>query len=730
MVLGVLEESKQQNPQGQAEALKQSKKFDDDQFSRRHQRYLPFEMKAVALSTERSRTHFGIDEPQTWYDFRLFPAEYDYFILKSEKHRKIEKGIIYYEEKNGKLAYSYRTPNGTVINRTSNFTMDQFNVFREEILNNISRNFNEFLSDDKVAANTVYFTEDEQGTIKCTFKIGQKVFRDEPVELDDISFSNPLTIEQLIPYKQKILKMIKEKHQDFNDYPQQSYYASIPVVAHTLMKEEADGPETKETSPDSFEICNIPDGFIGLIDNEGKKEIIPPGKHKLRVGKQCLEDFKDVTTDYFKHGTTHVVNVPNRGLSCVEIGSSGRFYFLLPGRHVFKSPDVTRVVPVIDPYGLDVKIRKTENEIALEREYLRATQKKGEEPKEVELYRQLFARVPEGKFAVCYDAESQLVILGPGVYYIPPTWKFFNRISSKEDILEDIKLVAGVDSGVNMDVIANVGFQIIDPHAAISLSGPNKIQPNIKSSAIAAVKSTLMHSTAYPKDHSLMFVQQQSAKDVLRGRQDEAKDEAQGPVPPSVFDEEQHGASVVRMLNDQSSQVFLGAHIKATHVTLKKVSPVNPGIAQAIDVATKTTVELHNAAIKQKTEIQQQREAQQARHTLAMERMANESKELKSQQTLDSERAALEIARALEAVKVAQALAGNSQALEVYKTQCKIDAKRKYKYPFFKPKTDGSETVAGEVNLHVVGGDGRANVSSSSSTSSSSVSTMNNGSRK
>lgn len=208
---------------------------------------------------------------------------------------------------------------------------------------------------NKIESHKLYLKKADDGTIHYTVKMANnKIVEDHPTEIDAPDF---FTLNNVLELNDKIINAAK-----INEHIQFPYImcAGIPCETDTVIK------DSSHTQDDFW----IEEGMIGLIEKtDGSRAFISSyGKqHRLKRGMKLLAIF-DLNENINIHDGTAIIFVPPQQLVYIgepDLGTMGENFKLLhPGLHVIYSlPSTCAVMPIVDPHGLNVKVRKTDQEL-------------------------------------------------------------------------------------------------------------------------------------------------------------------------------------------------------------------------------------------------------------------------------------------------------------------------------------------------------------------------------
>ncbi len=485
--------------------------------------------------------------------------------------------------------------------------------------------------------NTIYLSADPQNKIQYTLldMNGHRVTASTSILVE----SHELTMRQAIRMKDEVLKAaIQAKQIHASPY---EYYEGIPCA--TLVKSRF-GNE-----PDIV----VPEGQVGLAYHQGKPVFLAPGSYMLSpeytLPIEPQPRLVATTNKHITHGTMHIIRVEGQAMwQVTDPTKMDDFRILTQGTHVIELPSGT--VREVQDTSKQVLWVKNDEKEAVKKPDVKP-EVKAEKPKEEEKVpagrkpgRVIFVKVPQGKVAVCYDNEGQLRILKPGMFYLPPSWTFYDYISYKKNIekvrLESIKS----KDNITFDVEAHVRYQIIDPYHAVKEFGPNGIYKAIKDSAAEAVKLDF-------NGKSIVFNNQAQFDACVPAPAYQDYQE-----PPPDYD----GSKAVQNMNAQLEE----GKVKIHKVSIMKYTPSHPAVLKAIEEASAVRVNLGKA----KAELESMKVWTQSQElTIAYLRKQGEVRTLEFAETKAQCNLMLEVAKA--AVETAKILNTTPGAREIFNRQ-------------------------------------------------------------
>lgn len=492
--------------------------FEDGTYEARQGNRLPYEIAKASLGPDESWEYYNDNSD---YDVASTPESYSlallqpnyYFLMKPKGDFTLENNVMYFEvdTDKGVIKYTLKTPTGKKVEHTvmginlgpitpELNVLDLLEERRQAILKYVTVQGHNVLPPHKMKPNKIYISRNDEGTLDCTIRKtaqpanASKAWhqQDEKKEVATaVSVTTEIeapdflaSIDQLNESKKDILRAL-QKNGYTRLFDKFDIHQGIPCTKSTLV-----------TDPVRPTDVRIAEHEIGCIrDTDGKIRCIKPGIHRFSpgqfLGKANVNDEHIVFGNYL-----HIIRVKPRSAKYAE-SNNKRPKLLTEGLHIIESPTL-KVRDVIDLYGLEVRIKKTAEEMALEKslkpgapdaaakkEYDADGNEKSTKSNEkaIKEHIQLFQWIPSGNFITAYDAQSkQRVIKGPAVIAIPPGWFVLKRASCKEETKKfTITAKTMSKDGIAISITGKgiVNYIIANPEEANARFGPNKIEEEI-----------------------------------------------------------------------------------------------------------------------------------------------------------------------------------------------------------------------------------------------------------
>ncbi len=406
---------------------------------------IPSELRPRALYAQQSRSHFhNPTASKTWYDFEIFP-KYKLSLKKdSLKQSKAIVDTILVEDKDGyikctiqlfdssyrEITTPIRTPQGGLTHKT-------LKQIKADVRRAVLEKRYSPLPDQLVENNKIYL-EVKDDYVHYTLRNKQgNVVRQQPTKIY-VDPAEPFVLDTL---SAKIEEQVLADASSKNHIATQSMYAGFPVT-NELQR-------ANDQYSMSHNSMTVPEGSIGLVKINGKPFFVAPGKYNLDYRMQSLGS-QPVTNKIIKHETLHAITVLPGELVYVEDSQDVRkSKYLLPGKHFIDSATVT-IKPVVTPYGIFVRVPKTEEEFKAEQKH---------NPK-AKNYINKYVRVPDGKAYVAHNDKGIKCVLGPGLHEIQPEWFVMEDSISTKVRDEDVEIFCQTKDNANVRVTATVTYQI------------------------------------------------------------------------------------------------------------------------------------------------------------------------------------------------------------------------------------------------------------------------------
>lgn len=630
--------------------------FEDDTYEARQGNRLPHEIAKASLGPNESWEYFN-DNPE--YDIESTPECYSlallhpnyYFLMKPKGNFTLETNVMYFEILDkGQIKYTLKTPAGKKIEHImENFNIDPelFNNSnpldvleenRQDILAYVTAKKHNELPVNRMKPNKIYISRNnETGNLSYTIK--RKIDNlpshnpqaEQQIETKDIALNVETDIEapdfltsidQLDDVKIKILSNLK-KNNHIRIFDRFTVHQNILCTRSTLITGK----------PIRMDDVRIMENEIGCIrDTDGKLRYIPPGLHRFTPGQYIGK--ANINDEHIEFGNyLHVIRVKPRSAKYAE-SNNKHPKLLTEGLHIIESPTL-KVRDVIDLYGLEVRIQKTPQELALEQSLKpgapqenkkefdadgnEKSTKSNEKP--IKQHIQLFQWIPTGNFIVAFDSGSKMrIIKGPTVIAIPEGWIVIKRMSSKEEskkftITAKTKAKEGISERKDaqaQDIIAQtkdgysisvtgkgvVIYQIVKPEDAITRFGPNKIEEIIGNKSRRELE---LYVNAHTYDE-LMTKSTTKTHSVVEPQN-------QDGLPPSYDDA--MSQSVKSMQKNSGFGEEANACVRFISLELESVTPTFKKVAEVLEDTDATLVSWNRKIEVQEAELRYlQREPQ------------------------------------------------------------------------------------------------------------------------
>jgi regulator of protease activity HflC (stomatin/prohibitin superfamily) len=207
----------------------------------------------------------------------------------------------------------------------------------------------------------------------------------------------------------------------------------------------------------------VEEGQVGLIWENSKPKLLPPGRHVLLSPTTFFVNIRNITDPVIQHGPMQLVNVKEGQLAYLLDSETGKIELLTAGQHFIYSPT-----------------KKFQNFIDLNE----ATNKLGT----LDLI-----RIETGQVGIVYDAQGALNIIEPGIHLIAPPIRFKGIASTQQEILElPVTSFKGGDN-VPLNIKADVFYTIKTPKTTFTII--KDVIKFIKDLAIATLGGIIQNST-------------------------------------------------------------------------------------------------------------------------------------------------------------------------------------------------------------------------------------------
>jgi regulator of protease activity HflC (stomatin/prohibitin superfamily) len=207
----------------------------------------------------------------------------------------------------------------------------------------------------------------------------------------------------------------------------------------------------------------IQEDQVGLIWENSKPKILPPGRHVLLSPFTRMEKIVNITEPHIQHGPIQIINVSEGQLVSIKDSKTGKIELLSAGQHFIYSNTITF------QKFIDLNIECND------------------------LGPLKLVRIETGKVGIVYDAQGSLVILQPGLRLISPPNRFKCIESTQQQILELPQITFKAGDNVSLTIKADVFYTVKKPELTFKVV--ENVFQFVKDLAIATLGSIIQNST-------------------------------------------------------------------------------------------------------------------------------------------------------------------------------------------------------------------------------------------
>lgn len=207
----------------------------------------------------------------------------------------------------------------------------------------------------------------------------------------------------------------------------------------------------------------VQEGQVGLIWENSKPRLLPPGRHVLLSPFTQFAEIKNITDIHIQHGPIQIINVSEGQLASIKDSITGKIQLLTAGQHFINSNTTT--------FQKFIDLNSECNELG---------------PLKL-------IRIETGKVGIVYDGQGRLVILQPGLRLISPPNRFKCIESTQQKILELPHITFKAGDNVPLTIKADVFYTIKKPELTYSVV--EDVFKFVKDLAIATLGGIIQNST-------------------------------------------------------------------------------------------------------------------------------------------------------------------------------------------------------------------------------------------